>query len=170
MNHAAAQKIVYIDLDNTLADFGAYVASGQVTESQLAQSDGNYDEIPGIFAKFDPVPGAVAAFHELAAHFDVYILSTAPWNNPSAWSDKLEWVKRHFGDEIGKPPYKRVILSHHKHLNHGDYLIDDRHQHNGSDKFTGELIHFATEQFLDWDAVLAYLIPALPENDNGRRR
>ena len=98
------------------------------TSTSTTRSDGNYDEIPGIFAKFDPVPGAVAAFHELAAHFDVYILSTAPWNNPSAWSDKLEWVKRHFGDEIGKPPYKRVILSHHKHLNHGDYLIDDRHQ------------------------------------------
>ncbi|NCG08090.1 MAG: 2-C-methyl-D-erythritol 4-phosphate cytidylyltransferase, partial [Verrucomicrobia bacterium] len=54
--------------------------------------------------------------------FDSYILSTAPWGNPTAWSDKLEWVKKHLG-EVAK---KRLILSHNKQLNKGDYLIDDR--------------------------------------------
>lgn len=28
------------------------------------------------------------AVHKLAAVYDVFILSTAPWKNPSAWSDK----------------------------------------------------------------------------------
>ena len=40
-----------------------------------------------------PVEGAIEAYQELTRHFEVYILSTAPWNNPSAWADKLLWVK-----------------------------------------------------------------------------
>ena len=31
--------------------------------------------------------------------YDVYILSSAPWKNPSAWSDKLEWVKKYLGQD-----------------------------------------------------------------------
>lgn len=45
----------------------------------------------------DPVSGALDAYDELARFFDTYILSTAPWKNPSAWSDKLLWVRRHLG-------------------------------------------------------------------------
>jgi 5'(3')-deoxyribonucleotidase len=49
-----------------------------------------------------------------------------------------------------------LILSHNKHLNHGDYLIDDRDK-NGADKFTGELILFGGEKFPHWDSVIEYL-------------
>lgn len=54
------------------------------------------------------------------------MLSTAPWHNPSAWSDKVKWIQHYFGEEKGSALYKRLILSHHKNLNQGDYLIDDR--------------------------------------------
>lgn len=74
----------------------------------------------------DPIPGAVAAYHRLTEVYDTYILSTAPWKNPSAWSDKLEWVHRYLGAEEGSAAYKRVNISHNKHLLVGDYLIDDR--------------------------------------------
>ena len=67
------------------------------------------------------MPGAVESFERVAALYDAYVLSTSPWENPSAWSDKLLWVQRH----LGAPAYKRLILSHHKNLNAGDYLIDD---------------------------------------------
>ncbi len=53
--------------------------------------------------------------------------------------------------------YKRLILSHHKHLCRGAYLIDDR-THNGVLRFCGEHIHFGTEKFPDWDAVLRHLL------------
>ena len=66
--------------------------------------------------------------------------------------DKLLWVKRHLGSQA----YKRLILSHHKHLNAGDYLIDDRTK-NGADRFGGELILFGSGRFPDWQAVTAYL-------------
>ncbi|RLD02899.1 MAG: hypothetical protein DRI65_13965, partial [Chloroflexota bacterium] len=81
-----------------------------------------------------------------------YILSTAPWDNRSAWSDKLDWVKKH----LGKSAYKRLILTHHKDLNRGDFLVDDRDK-NGADQFQGELIKFGSEKFSDWEAVLHYL-------------
>ena len=66
--------------------------------------------------------------------FDTYVLSTAPWENPSAWSDKLVWVKKH----LGQLAYKRLILSHHKNLNSGDFLVDDRTR-NGVDKFQASI-------------------------------
>jgi len=97
--------------------------------------------------------GAVDAFATLSQRFDTYILSTAPWNNPSAWSDKLEWVKTN----LGNTAYKRLILTHHKNLNRGDFLVDDR-QKNGASEFGGELILFGSEQFPDWSVVTKYLL------------
>ena len=110
------------------------------------------DEVPGIFSKMTPVQGAIEAFQELSGLFDTYLLSTAPWENPSAWSDKLLWVKKY----LGQPAYKRLILSHHKHLNHGDFLVDDRTK-NGVDRFQGRHIHFGTMEFPDWPTVVSYL-------------
>jgi 5'(3')-deoxyribonucleotidase len=95
--------------------------------------------------------GALEAVKTLSGIYDIYILSTAPWNNPSAWSDKLEWVKRYLG-EYG---YKRLILTHHKELNRGDYLIDDR-EANGAGKFEGELIRFG-ETGRTWSEIVEYL-------------
>ena len=102
------KKTLYIDMDNVLVDFTSGLA--RASKEDLIKYKGNEDEIPGIFALMDPMLGAVEAFHTLSKHFDTYILSTAPWENPSAWSDKLEWVKKH----LGKPTYKRLILTHHK--------------------------------------------------------
>ena len=99
-----------------------------------------------------PIEGAVAAFEELSTLFDTYILSTAPWENATAWSDKLDWVKKY----LGKPAHKRLILSHHKNLNDGHYLVDDRTK-NGVDRFKGVHIHFRTNDFPDWNSVTSYL-------------
>lgn len=144
------RKILYIDMDNVLVDFPS--AFAHVDPALLERHAENKDDIPGIFGLMAPVPGAIEAFEELAVRFDTYILSTSPWDNPSAWSDKLLWVKRH----LGQPAYKRLILSHHKHLNAGHYLVDDRTR-NGADRFGGELILFGSSRFPDWPAVKAYL-------------
>jgi 5'-nucleotidase len=144
------RKILYLDMDNVLVDFPT--AFPRLDPRVLEQYGDHRDDIPGIFALMDPVPGAVEAFTELSGLFDTYVLSTAPWDNPSAWSDKLHWVKRH----LGAPAYKRLILSHHKNLNAGHFLVDDRSK-NGADRFPGEHVHFGTPRFPDWPTTAAYL-------------
>ena len=124
------KKILYLDMDNVLVDFPSGLA--RIAEETQREYEGRADEIPGVFALMDPMPGAVEAFNTLADAFDVYILSTSPWENASAWSDKLKWVKKHLGEKA----WKRLILSHHKNLNQGDFLVDDRDK-NGAGEFTG---------------------------------
>jgi 5'(3')-deoxyribonucleotidase len=158
MNDAASgpKQILYIDMDNTLVDFRSGI--DRIDTRQHADFADRYDEVPGIFALMEPLPGAIEAFHELAEVYDTYILSTAPWLNPSAWQHKIEWVQRHLGEHDGTPAYKRLILSHHKNLNRGDFLVDDRPFHRGADRFEGEVIAFGTDEFPDWPTVTQYLL------------
>lgn len=144
------KKILYIDMDNVLVNFAS--AFPKLSSEILTEYDSRLDDIPDIFSLMEPIPGAVEAFKELSEKFDTYILSTSPWANPSAWSDKLIWVKNYLGPSANK----RLILSHHKNLNAGDFLIDDRTK-NGVNEFKGEHLHFGTPKFPDWNAVVAYL-------------
>jgi len=144
------KKILYLDMDNVLVDFQSGI--DQIESNVIREFEGRLDEVPGIFSLMSPMYGAVEAHRELSELFDTYILSTAPWENPSAWSDKLQWVKQY----LGKPVYKRLILSHNKNLNDGQYLVDDRTK-NGADKFKGVHIHFGTSEYPDWESVLVYL-------------
>jgi 5'(3')-deoxyribonucleotidase len=149
------KKILYFDMDNVLVDFQSGI--DRLSEQMKKEYEGRLDEVPGIFRLMQPLPGAMEAVKLLSQHFDVYILSTAPWKNPSAWSDKAEWVQKYFGDEKEGVFYKRLILSHHKNLNKGDFLIDDRTR-NGAGEFEGELILFGSEEFPDWETAVNYLI------------
>ena len=144
-------KILYVDMDNVLVNFQSGI--DKLSNDDFNKYKGNYDQAPNIFSMMDPLEGAIEAYEKLSLKYDTYILSTAPWYNSTAWTDKIEWVQKH----LAKSAYKRLILSHHKNLNAGDYLIDDRLR-NGADKFKGEHIHFGTEKFPDWNSVLSYLL------------
>lgn len=144
------RKIIYIDMDNVIVDFpSAFV----YYDTEFLEKCEDKDEIDGIFSKMNPMKEAIKSVELLFRYFDVYILSTAPWNNPSAWTDKLNWIKKYL-PIVG---YKRLILSHNKNLNAGDYLIDDRIK-NGVLTFKGEHIHFGTEKFPNWEVVVNYLL------------
>ena len=144
-------KILFVDMDNVLVDFKSGIKN--LSEKDKNKYLDNYDEAPRIFSLMNPMPNAIESYQKLSKTYDTYILSTAPWNNPTAWSDKLLWVKRY----LGKYAYKRLILSHNKNLNFGDYLIDDRLA-NGAGDFKGELIQFGSEKFKTWKDVLNYLL------------
>ncbi len=144
------RKIVYVDMDNVLVDFQSGI--DKLDYRTLEQYENRLDEVPGIFGLMTPIDNAIESYIELNSYFDVYILSTSPWENESALIDKLKWVKKY----LGKVAYKRLILSHHKNLNIGDFLIDDRTK-NGADKFKGEHIHFGTKKFPNWTSVMKYL-------------
>jgi len=145
------KKILYVDMDNVLVDFKTGIE--RISEEDKKLYEGRYDDVPGIFSLMDPMKDAIEAYNKLSSYYDTYILSTSPWDNPTAWQDKILWVQKY----LEKSAYKRLILSHHKNLNTGDYLIDDRLK-NGADKFKGEHIHFGTERFPDWKSILNYLI------------
>lgn len=154
------KPIVYVDMDGTLVDFNGYfLDKPEIPAEEL-------DLHPRVFAEAEAMPGAIEALSALAPHYELFILSTAPWNNPSAASQKIAWIKRHFGDGPESIFYKKVILSHKKFLNLGDFLIDDR-LHPG---FAGEHLHFGVEPdgtpraFPDWQSVQMYLLSRLSSN------
>jgi len=138
-------------MDNVLVDFSS--GTEQLSEETRRTYAENLDEVHGIFGLMRPMAGAIEAAELLARHFDIYILSTAAWENPSAWSDKVIWIQKH----LPKIGYKRLILSHNKQLNTGDYLIDDR-PNNGAKDFNGEWIHFGQDGFEGWNEFVSYLL------------
>ena len=145
------KKRIYFDMDGVLVDFESGIA--KLDEATKEQYKGKLDEVPGIFSLMEPMPGAAEVVRLLARSYDVFILTTSPWNNPTAASDKVQWVKKYLDDVF----HKRLIITHRKDLLEGDYLIDDRDK-NGAAEFKGEFIKYGSQQFPDWEAILNHLL------------
>jgi len=144
------KQTIYIDLDGVVVDIERYINETFSPDYIKKYGIGTIiDMHPQIFYDAKPIPGAIAAFRELADKHNVYILSTAPWDNPESWKAKRIWVEKHLGDSA----YKRLILSHNKGLLKGDFLVDDRIK-NGVAEFEGTHIHFGTHDIPNWDSVL----------------
>lgn len=155
------KKIFYVDMDNVLVDFQSGI--DQLSEEIKQEYEGHLDDVPGIFSLMKPMPRAVESVTALGKYFDLYVLSTAPWKNPSAWMDKARWIQKHFGEDEDSIFYKRIIITYHKNLVKGDFLIDDRYKH-GVKEFAGEWIEFGSERFPDWVAVTGYLLDVVKKD------
>lgn len=145
------RPVLYVDMDGVLVDVHAQVLKhyGQEGIDNIGTIlDGDAE----MFRLAEPMPGAVEAFNKLNEKFNVYILSTAPWELPEVWKIKREWVEKHLGDVA----YKKLILSNNKGLMIGDYLIDDRTA-NGASEFVGQHIQFGQPGVEDWNQVLNHL-------------
>ena len=134
-------KTLYIDMDGVLVDL----------QSNLDKQGWHQN----VFKDPPAITGAIEAFTKLCESnkYDVYILSTAPWNIPNSWTQKRLWVSKY----LGEIAYKRLILCNHKNLLRGDILIDDRTK-NGAGEFDGELIQFGTDKYPNWKIVIKYLL------------
>lgn len=145
------KRIVYVDMDGVLVDL---VKSVQELHGPDADVGEIVDWDADCFYAAPPIDGAVDAFRQLSGdpRFDVYILSTAPWENPESLMAKRVWADLHLGEAANR----RLILTHNKQLLMGDYLIDDR-DNNGAAEFTGEHIKFGTDKFKTWKQVIDYL-------------
>lgn len=136
-------------MDGVLADFvGAVLNHPDYVEG--APLDG-FD----VFRSLKPIDGAIAAVYKIidSGKYDVFVLSTAPWDNPKAWMDKRLWIEEYF-----PILYKRVILTHYKDLlcsSADDIIIDDRIV-NGVERWHGVHLHFGHE-YMDWKSILEYL-------------
>lgn len=145
------KQTLYIDMDGVLVNVKAAIVKKYGYDG-LERIGEILDEDASIFMDAEPIEGAVESFKQLSKLYNVYILSTAPWSNPESWMIKRLWVEKHLGNEA----FKRLILTHHKELMIGSYLIDDR-TNNGAGEFKGEHILFGNSTFPNWNAVLNYL-------------
>lgn len=144
-------KILYIDIDGVLANF----KKGIVESGLSKQYKGRPDKIPGVYKNLSLIDGAKSSVEKLFSSglYDIYFLSSAPWDNPDAWTHKRLWIEKNFGPQTRK----RLILSHRKDLQIGDYLVDDSPR-NGAIDFSGKWIHFGSKEFPNWKDVLNFLL------------
>ncbi len=138
---------IYIDMDGVLANFAK--AAGQLSKNlpENISEKVNMDEVLN-FSHFEPMPNAIESVKKIIEMgHDVFIASTPPWNNPSAWGQKRDWIEEHL------PELKRkVFLTHRKDMLIGDVLIDDT-TYRGQKDFNGTFIHFG-QHGMDWPTVV----------------
>lgn len=159
------KKILLIDMDGVLVDLDNEIGTW------LSKNHNNYlydmykdnpDHIPGVFRFPKPIEGAIDAIHKLneSGKYDMFIATTASWENPESSTDKRYWIEKYFG----KLFEKRMFVTHRKDMLVGDILIDDRIK-NGAGEFKGEFIHFGWDyenkkwnEYPNWDSVLEKLL------------
>ena len=144
-------KILFIDMDGVIVDFMQSVKN----HPEFEKYKNEIDALPDVFLNALPMEHAIDSVGKLldCGKYEVYIASTAPWGNIDSLSHKRIWIEKYFGEKLKK----RLILTHRKDFLIGDYLIDDRLK-NGAGEFKGELLHFGTAKYPDWDSVLEYLL------------
>ncbi|RRG18452.1 hypothetical protein D3P96_00235 [Weissella viridescens] len=156
---------LFLDMDNVLVDTLPVLNAQNMKTEMVAKPD----QIPGIFKNLPPVDGAVEAVKVLSEDYEMYILSTAPWNNPSAWQDKLIWLQKYFGMDETNPFYKRVVMAHDKGLVHGTggILVDDRPYHGASawdDESTDSFwLQYGFDAKLVWSNELVHFLQAVAQ-------
>jgi 5'-nucleotidase len=157
------KKIVYIDMDGVLVNFGVAIQDWFEKHPHLIERyKDNPDHIQGLFRNPPPVEGAIEAVKKLAdsGKYDLFIATSAPWGNAGSAMDKRFWIEEHFGNLF----HKRMFITHRKDLLLGDYLIDDRTK-NGAGEFSGELLQFGVNYedgvegpYPNWQSILDRLL------------
>lgn len=144
------KKRLYCDMDGVLCDIAAqHVAYKKVFPTQ-PYPQSQY----GFFADMEPIPDGVETLKRLMKYFDVWICTAPSWKNPMCLAEKNVWIRRHFGIDF----CEKIVITSDKSICIGDYLIDDNLEGRGQNRFTGELIHFGSQDFPDWNSVFDYLI------------
>lgn len=152
------KKTLYIDMDGVVADF-----RGAIKDLVPEAFDGDHnssfklvneicEDNPEIFDDLKPIQDAITRVDGLFDLYDVYFLSTPMWHVPESFTSKRRWIERHFGVHAEK----RLILTHRKDLNIGEFLVDDSDWH-GVKEFKGTHIHFGTDKYPDWNATYTFL-------------
>jgi 5'-nucleotidase len=164
MSDMIKKKIVYIDMDGVIVDFGKAIKDWFEKHPHLEERYKTHpDHIQGLFRIAPPIKGAIEAIKKLhnSGKYELFIATSAPWGNPQSLTDKRFWLEDYFDNIF----HKRLFTTHRKDLLMGDYLIDDRLK-NGAGEFGGELLRFGYDwendnkpnEYPDWDSILDYLL------------
>ena len=94
-----------------------------LTEWQLWQAWARMCE-PDVAFNLKPFPGAIEGVECITddPDNDVYFVTAQVDKSPTWVFDRTRWLIKYFGEEQGK----KVVFTHHKHLCHGDVLVDDK--------------------------------------------
>lgn len=136
-----------LDLDNTLCDFDA--AATQYEPAEMYR--------PGFFRDLQPLNGSQGFVRKLwkSGKFDIYIVTKPVADSPLSYTEKVEWVARHF-------PYllNKIILCQDKSMIKIDILVDDNPIWAD---FGGEFIEFKYKNgCAEYQRVLQYLLEPKP--------
>lgn len=137
------KQIICIDMDGVLCDF--YGAFTKESSTALRWPQSRY----GFFLNLDPIPGGVEVVNELRLKYDVCILTAPSVKNPLCYAEKRMWIEKHFDMDM----VENLIITKRKNLVMGDFLIDDNLTGCGQENWAGELIHFGSDSYPDWDTV-----------------
>ena len=145
-------QIIYIDMDGVLCDFkGAYA------RDKTRHPDRPFPQSrKGFYENLRPLPGALDTVARLYENhkFSPYILTAPSIHNPLSYTEKRLWTENHLGFKW----LDKLIISPDKSLLRGDILIDDHNSGHGQDRFQGQLIHFGSTGYPNWDILLSALI------------
>lgn len=109
------KKLIYIDMDDTIADFRGHPNIVRTYPDVAAMYE------PGFFLELKPIEGSQVAVRQLIRMgYDVQILTQPIAESAHSYSEKAQWIGLHFPELYGK-----VNMTQDKGLFRGDYLIDD---------------------------------------------
>ena len=142
---------IYIDLDGTVCDLKSAVNKYREENKDLSNTvQYKYPwSIPGFFLNLNPIPLAVESVDFLKKNYDVWFLSRPSFKNTNSYTEKAEWVKKHFGYEM----QRKLILCGDKSLLKGKILVDDA-ENAKQDKFDGVWLKIGSEQYPGWESIL----------------
>lgn len=146
------KKVIYVDMDGTFVDFEKSYNKRKSENPLVGYPQSEY----GFFENLEPLEGAVEAVKQLqnCGLYEVFFLTAPSEKNPLCYTEKRNSIAKLCGEKW----LERLIISPIKSVYKGHYLIDD-HTNKGQPYFEGEHIHFSTEKFPNWKAVLEYLLP-----------
>lgn len=131
-----ADAIALVDMDGTLCDFdGAMreaLESCRGPDEDPRINDLMYEDVPYIKSRRKYIKSKPGFWRELKPfqlgfdvlkelehlQFKTFILTKGPKHVPAAWSEKMEWCRKHV-------PHIPIIMSEDKGLVYGKVLVDD---------------------------------------------
>lgn len=135
------KKIIYIDQDDTISNFGGYFKDRPVNESEMFE--------PGFFANLEPVPGALVAVRKLIRlGYDVQILTQPVAESPHCYAEKVQWIGKWFPELISKI---NMVQDKGNLSAPNTYLVDDN-EPKWKAKFEsrgGKFVHFPYSRISD---------------------
>lgn len=133
-------------MDDVMCDFSGARASALSNNPNVKYPQSQLD----FFRQLKPIEGAIDGFNYLLDNYDAYIATAPSVCNPLCYTEKALWIKDHFGMHI----MERLCIVSHKDLLIGDYLIDDRIDTHGQNKFNGKLIQFGSAEWPNWNSII----------------